>query len=159
MCDGIILQGGTDIYNYDLDAIKYIDKNNIPVLGICLGMQSLAVSKKGELDFIDNHKRGDITIAHNVNIDKFSKLYSIIKKEKIEVNSRHKEVVKNPGKYKVVGYDDENNIEALEDPNKDFCIGVQWHPEDLFFLNKETKYLFNAFIKSCFKYHNSKNIF
>ena len=38
-------------------------------------------------------------------------------------------------------------IEGIEDPKKNFCIGVQWHPE--FFINKGDKKLIKYFIKSC----------
>ena len=43
MCDGFILQGGTDYYDIDLAITKYLYQNNIPTLGICLGMQRMAM--------------------------------------------------------------------------------------------------------------------
>lgn len=42
MCNGIVMPGGCKIYYYDKFIAKYAIENDIPVLGICLGMQILA---------------------------------------------------------------------------------------------------------------------
>jgi len=147
LCDGIIFQGGDDFEKYDLDSLKYIYNINKPVLGICLGMQLMGVLFDGQLINIDNHKK-KLSYAHNVIINKNSILYNIYKTNNIKVNSRHKQIIKNT-KLKVAGISQDGYIEAIEDSNKKFFIGVQWHPENMVSYNKEQNNLFKYFIKQC----------
>jgi|LSQX01.2.fsa_nt_gb gamma-glutamyl-gamma-aminobutyrate hydrolase PuuD len=154
LCDGFILQGGTDYYQYDIEAIKYICKKNIPLLGICLGMQSLGVAFGGTLDFIIDHNKGELEYAHLITIDKRSKLYKIIGTEKIAVNSRHNEVLTNPGSLKIVGTADDK-IEAIANESALFMLGVQWHPEDLL-CDKNSKKIFDAFFNACQTYNKKR---
>ena len=82
---------------------------------------------------------------HDVIIDKDSKLYSMIKKEKFVVNSIHKCKIDNPGVYSIKGFANDNIIELLELNGKGFNIGVQWHPE--FITDKEEEnQIFKEFI-------------
>ena len=142
LCSGIILQGGSDYYDIDIIITKYLHKNNIPTLGICLGMQTMAMAFNGNMGDINNHK-SDKLYVHNVDINKDSKLYDILKKDKIIVNSRHKSYIINTD-LKVSGQ--ANIIEAIEDNAKDFFIGVQWHPETL--MDENSILLFNNFFSS-----------
>ena len=145
LCDGIIFQGGDDFEEYDLSALKYIYEIDKPVLGICLGMQLMGVLFGGELIDIDNHKK-KLYYAHNVTINKNSILYNMFKTNNIKVNSRHKSVIKNT-KLKVVGISNDGYIEAIEDSNKKFFIGVQWHPENMISYDDKQNNLFKYFIK------------
>ena len=142
LCSGIILQGGSDNYDIDIIITKYLHKNNIPTLGICLGMQTMAMAFNGNMGDINNHK-SDKLYVHSVDINKDSKLYDILKKDKIIVNSRHKSYIINTD-LKVSGQ--ANIIEAIEDNAKDFFIGVQWHPETL--MDENSILLFNNFFSS-----------
>ncbi len=142
LCSGIILQGGSDYYDIDIIITKYLHKNNIPTLGICLGMQTMAMAFNGNMGDINNHK-SDKLYVHSVDINKNSKLYDILKKDKIIVNSRHKSYIINTD-LKVSGQT--NIIEAIEDNAKDFFIGVQWHPETL--MDENSILLFNNFFSS-----------
>ena len=142
LCSGIILQGGSDYYDIDIIMTKYLHKNNIPTLGICLGMQTMAMAFNGNMGDINNHK-SDKLYVHSVDINKNSKLYDILKKDKIMVNSRHKSYIINTD-LKVSGQ--ANIIEAIEDNAKDFFIGVQWHPETL--MDENSILLFNNFFSS-----------
>ena len=142
LCSGIILQGGSDYYDIDIIMTKYLHKNNIPTLGICLGMQTMAMAFNGNMGDINNHK-SDKLYVHSVDINKNSKLYDILKKDKIIVNSRHKSYIINTD-LKVSGQ--ANIIEAIEDNAKDFFIGVQWHPETL--MDENSILLFNNFFSS-----------
>ncbi len=130
MCDGVILQGGTDYYDYDIKTVQYLYQNNIPTLGICLGMQTMGCTYGGKLGKIvsDNHHQL-MDYVHPVSIQKNSKLYSILQKETIIVNSRHHEQLLCTDLPVVATCD--GVIEAVEDSNKKFFIGVQWHPESI----------------------------
>lgn len=130
LCDGVILQGGKDFYDYDIKAVQYLHENNIPTLGICLGMQTMACAFDGILTRMDNDCHYQlIDYVHSVSIEPNSKLYSILQKETIIVNSRHHDEVLNTNLYVVAKSG--NVIEAVEDPNKKFFIGVEWHPESI----------------------------
>ena len=142
--DGLILQGGDDIDNDNLNIIKIVKAKDIPLLGICLGMQEMAYYDKGILYDIVNHN-GDI--FHMININKNSLLYKILKKEKINVNSRHKSAVMNT-KLDISSYSDDFIIESIEDNSKKFYLGVQWHPESIY-NDINMKKIFDYFINIC----------
>ena len=126
-CQAVICQGGDNFYDYDLKVIKYCYDNDIPLLGICLGMQTIGYLFNGKLQKIKSHNNGTY---HDIYIDKNSKLYKILKKDKLSVNSRHSEALIKTD-LKVVAYSKDNIIEAIEDKDKKFFIGVQWHPETM----------------------------
>lgn len=150
MCDGIILQGGDDFYKYDEECLKYIYEKDIPTLGICLGMQLMGSMFGGNLENITKHKYNYKKYVHKVYIDKKSKLYDIFKNEVINVNSRHISVLDNTD-LDVVGLTEDNVIEAIEDKNKKFFIGVQWHPESMYSYDILECNLFDYFIEVCRK--------
>ena len=143
ICDGIILPGGDDIYPLELEVVKYLYKLDKPLLGICLGMQTMGVAINGKFGHLNTleHKSKD-KYVHSVDLYKDSLLYSIIGKKKIMVNSRHKDYVVSTDLN--VGAVCNDIIEEVEDKTKKCFIGVQWHPEDLEDENSEK--LFNFFI-------------
>lgn len=150
ICDGVILQGGDDFYNYDLEIVKYLYEKDIPTLGICLGMQLMGSIFGGNLEKVTKHKYKDKKYVHKVYVDKKSKIYDILKNEVINVNSRHISVLTNTT-LDVVGLSNDNVIEAIEDKNKKFFIGVQWHPESMYSYDILECNLFDYFIDVCRK--------
>lgn len=140
-CDGVILPGGDDILDKDIQIIDYLYKKDIPTLGICLGMQEMAVYKKGSLDVLNEAKH--YNNVHNVTIYPNSILFEILKKNKITVNSIHNSIVAKTD-LSVGAISEDNIIEAIEDKSKIFFLGVQWHPERMEV--EETTLLFNYFI-------------
>ncbi len=138
LCDGFLLPGGSNIYQYDYNILEYAIKNNKPILGICLGMQVMATYKGNNLVLSYNHNH----VNHEINILKDSTLYKIFNKEKLIVNSRHKEQVKDGGLYKVIAKSNEGVIEGIEFEGNVLNLGVQWHPEDL-----DEQILFDYFIE------------
>lgn len=152
--NGIILQGG-DIFNEkELDIVRYAYENNIPFLGICLGMQIMGIATCGHEIKIKNHMKPKMDKAHEVYIKKDTKIYKILKKNKITVNSRHNYQIKNTT-LSISGYSNDNIIEIIEDKNKNFFIGIQWHPESL--NNIDTKKIFNYFIEKASEYDPKRN--
>ncbi|MBQ6840753.1 MAG: gamma-glutamyl-gamma-aminobutyrate hydrolase family protein [Bacilli bacterium] len=143
-CDGIILPGGDDIYSIETELCKYLYENDIPTFGICLGMQTMACAIEGNLGSVGNlnHKSQE-TYVHDVTLKKDSIIHKIMNKDVINVNSRHKDCVVST-KLNISAYSSEGIIEAIEDPNKKFFIGVQWHPENL--KDEYSNKLFNYFI-------------
>jgi Predicted glutamine amidotransferases len=111
----------------------------------------------GEPKIID-HNIDSEKYVHEVNIDKNSKLHEIVKKDKIKVNSRHKCMVINT-ELKVSATSPDEVVEAVEEPKKDFFIGVQWHPEDMISYDKVSKKIFEYFIEKCREkcYENGEN--
>lgn len=152
-CDGILMTGGFRFNKYDLFITEYAVENDIPLLGICLGMQIMSNYKREKVwnekneSFI-NHMQEE-GLAHNVTLDKESFLYSIVEKEKFMVTSRHNYHI-TPNKYfKVSSVSDDNYIESIEMKDKKFMIGVQWHPEDMD--DDTSKKLFEKYIEVCKK--------
>lgn len=138
ICDGFVIPGGSTESYLDKYIIEYATKNNIPILGICLGMQEM--SSFLDLEEVPNHNKSN-RYVHKVNIDKNSLLYKIFKKD-IYVNSRHNYKIKNLNGYKVVSRC-LDVIEAIEKEDNTFNVGIQWHPEDI-----DNEELFNYFINS-----------
>ena len=95
--------------------------------------------------YIDNHKDKK-DYSHYVNIKKNTLLYKIIGKTKIQVNSAHKECLEYTD-LTVSAYS--NCIEAIEDTNKKFFIGLQWHPEKMIEYDKLERKIFDYFFKLC----------
>ena len=162
ICDGLIITGSpNDIppyyynekpiegKNYDIDefkldkaAIKLFSDANKPILGICGGLQSINVYFGGSLNQkIENHDLRDR--LHEVSITKDTFLSTIYKK-RVNVNSYHKQSVKNVAdQFIVSARSDDGTIEAIEKGN---IIAVQWHPEkmnDILFFEKFIKTFFS----------------
>ncbi len=128
-----------------LDAALHAD---LPVLGVCRGMQLLAVAAGGSLyqhlPEVCGHERhqpapgryGD----HPVTVVEGSTLHAILGPAP-HVNSYHHQAVADPGTLTVTARAGDGVIEAVEDPARRFVLGVQWHPEELADLR-----LFEAFV-------------
>lgn len=150
ICNGFIIPGGDDITDCDLLAIKKIIDKDLPLLGICLGMQEIAYLNNGSICDILNHKNNEL---HEIIIKRDSLLYKILKCEKTLVNSRHKSAV-SATKLTVSAVSYDNVIEAVEDNTKKFLLGVEWHPENMYDKDLNARKLFDYFIKICNDYND-----
>ena len=147
--DGILLTGGDKVGRLDYFLIKYAIDNNLKLLGICQGMQSMALyGSEDSLVEIGNMSHNKYkNYCHNVKLSN-SKLKDILNKEVVEVNSYHKQKVLNSYYFKVVGMSDDGIIEAVESNNNIFQIGLQWHPEKMIDYDNNSKLIFDYFINS-----------
>ena len=167
--DGIVLSGGADIdpdylreealdcvsVNPRRDAqelllVRLAVDRQIPILGICRGIQILAAALGGKLyqDIRTQHDRESIehsqTIArglpsHNVQLEKDSLLYQLFKKETLAVNSFHHQAVKEvPQGFRVTAVAPDGIIEGMESTAFRPILGVQWHPECFLLENDRT---------------------
>ena len=126
-------------------------ERDIPVLGVCGGMQALAVAAGGSLfqdiatelsGTIEHEQPTDpATPWHEVRLSK-GRLYDIFGPV-VKVNSTHHQSVDNSGSFTVTGIAPDGVIEAIERPDLRFCVGVQWHPELL------SHPIYEAMIQSC----------
>ena len=116
----------------------------IPILGICRGIQTLAMALGGKVkqDITDiatlNHSQKEErnVPTHNVIIEKdsiLSQLYKLTDKNAtLKVNSFHHQAVCDCGdKFRVVAKSEDGIVEAIESREFKSIIGVQWHPESL----------------------------
>lgn len=153
LCDGIILPGGDMMFEYDRIICDYCLKNDIPILGICMGMQVMCTYdravKLNKIKTNINHMELKKDYVHDVIISENSKLFDIIKEKKIKVNSRHSFTIADKGSTVVSANSPDGVIEAVEIPDKRFAIGVQWHPELNFATDIASKRIFETFISAC----------
>ncbi len=125
-------------------------KNNIPVFGICGGMQFINVYFGGSLyqdiqsllpDAL-NHEKG---VEHSVNIVNGTNLKKIIRRIRLKVNSYHHQAIKKVSKDLIISAtSDDDIVEAIESEDGN-VIAVQWHPE--LEKNQASARLFEDFIK------------
>jgi len=160
LCDGIILQGGSTSEVYEPFIAKYCYENNIPCLGICAGQNNIVRALGGSKKSIINpekHLKLNDKYVHDVEIiDLNSKFYKIINKRKFRVNSRHKNVINEHPFLNLVGICEDGYNEVLESKEKDFYIGVRFHPESLYKTDENMNNIFKEFINCCKKNKQEK---
>ena len=150
LCDGILMPGGDRIYFYDKYVCKVANEKHLPLFGICMGMQVMCNYNNENInEKVEGHKEPKGNYLHDVNIDRNSKLFDILQKESITVNSLHGYKVPNAGEYQATAFCDSNIIEAIEKKDEVFNLGVQWHPEIHFDENDQK--LFKNFVDACRK--------
>ena len=154
--DALVISGGADVdpdrYNSDAHpetARPRLDRDGwelalldaaagtqIPVLGICRGMQVMAVHAGGGLDQhvpdVVGHER------HNPGADQYgttavkvlsgSRLAGLVG-EGVAVSCHHHQSVHDHPGFTAVAWADDGLLEAIEDPSHPFRVAIQWHPE------------------------------
>jgi putative glutamine amidotransferase len=154
--DGLVISGGSDVdpgrygaephprsvgWRPDRDAwelalLAAADAAGLPTLGVCRGMQLLAVSVGGELqqhvpDLVghDDHSPGlDTYGTTRVAVAPGSQLHRLVGDE-VEVSCHHHQSVGSHPGLTASAWAADGTVEAIEDPGSRFRIGVQWHPE------------------------------
>lgn len=130
-CDAIIKPGALRIYNHERFIHSYTVEKNIPYLGICAGMQVMS-SYNGE---IKNEKNDELGInhyqpgySHYVEVLPDTLLSTIVDSH-FKVYSRHNYHIASPGVNRISAIACDGIIEAIENSDCNYNIGVQWHPE------------------------------
>lgn len=147
---------------FEVPLSKAAVERAVPVLAICRGVQVLNVAAGGTLvQDIPSAVRSDLEhsidvpkdqIAHEVQITAGTQLARALGPgtplDTCSVNSRHHQSVGKvaPG-FLVSAVSPDGVIEAIERPNAQFCVGVQWHPEN-FWRTGEFNGLFDAFVEA-----------
>lgn len=180
--DGILFTGGTDIdpkyYNenpkyglqaidikrdkHELDLISYVlEKTELPILGICRGLQLLTVATGGKLyQDIRLEKKGSLNHSvpnlskhqksHYVSITEGSLLNKIFNQTELSINSFHHQAIKVLGKgFSATMTAPDGIIEGIEREGDRFICAVQWHPEVLVESESVNLNLFKTFIDNC----------
>jgi putative glutamine amidotransferase len=155
--DGLVLIGGADVdaAHYGAQAHETADtprierdawelalyrgarERGLPVLGICRGLQLMAIAHGGTLvqhlpdldgTAVHRDRPGDF-VDHDARVEPGTRLAALMGAGAMRVNSSHHQAVDDPGDLVVSARAEDGSIEALEDPSTAFCLGVQWHPE------------------------------
>ncbi|MFB6126354.1 MAG: GMP synthase subunit A [Halolamina sp.] len=121
--DGVVLSGGPDIDRVGR-APEYLDLD-VPVLGICLGMQLIAAELGGRVGGGDYGGYADVTVDV---ADADDPLVGSLAPETRVWASHADEVKELPAGFELTAASDVCGVEAMSDTDRDL-YGVQWHPE------------------------------
>lgn len=163
LLDGLVLSGGGDLHpesygavhdgtssgvslaadRWEIALVQAARQRRMPILGICRGMQIMAVALGGRLSQhisgVEGHPDMDqmgseeiLAYRHAVTFTPACTLAAVYGQTEIQVNTIHHQAVTEAGDFKIVGYDGSGEvIEALEAGDGWPALGVQWHPEKL----------------------------
>jgi putative glutamine amidotransferase len=175
--DGVCLSGGPDVdpraygedqhpelgpTEPDLDLAELVvarnaDTRRLPILAICRGAQVLNIARGGtlhqhvpELGDSIGHRQPNPgeEPTHTVRIEPESKLAEVLGSDRVDVNSFHHQAVAHLGEgLRAVAWAEDGLVEGIEDPERAFVIGVQWHAETLDHF-PEGAALFRRFVES-----------
>jgi putative glutamine amidotransferase len=182
--DALLLTGGVDVDptlyqgdasqtaaanrnrdEFEIRLIRAAVERNMPILGICRGIQILNVAHDGTLRDLrqdpacaERHGIGlDSFAAHDVDIVEQTKLAGILGAGAYPVNSFHGQAVDRVGTSLVVcATADDGVIEAVERPDRTFVIGIQWHPEITSLTDEAGLALYRALVREADAYRVSR---
>ena len=179
--DGILFSGGVDIAparyheephtklgrtseeldEFELMLAQRALQEDMPLLGVCRGMQLLNVALGGTLyqDLVTeyagsfDHCHQDKprnTIIHDVFVEAGSRMETALGTRRVNVNSLHHQAVKQPGKgVLITGRAEDGVAELMEVPSHRFVLAAQCHPEEIYMKESAFANLFSAFVAAC----------
>lgn len=177
LLDGLLLPGGADIEprrygavlreDCNLNVVPELDEvelalarwaiaDDLPVLGICRGIQVLNVACGGTLwqdlkvegAARESHDRDPRdSLVHGLDVESDSLLARTLGKTQIQVNSLHHQAIRDlGGALRAVAHSSDGLIEGVELPGHRFVLGIQCHPEELSKKEAWATSLFNALV-------------
>ncbi len=183
MMDGLFIMGGGDAHpkrygesihtecleevdedrdRIELELIRLACEKQIPILGVCRGLQIINTYFGGTLyqdiptEFPSTvlHKSDDVTerkkLVHMIHIEPSSQLDRILGQREFMVNSLHHQGIKTIASGLLQSaHAPDGLIEGIELPSYPFCLGVQWHPEELD--DAPSRKLFHEFIEAAMR--------
>jgi putative glutamine amidotransferase len=179
--DGLLLPGGIDLHpgrygeaahplseeadpeldEFEMNLAFLALQMDLPILGICRGMQLINVALGGSLyqdvsnqypDCIaHSHRNLERThLAHHITIEPGSRMEKVLGTQEVMVNSLHHQAVKDPGKgVCITGRAVDGIPELLEVPGYRFVMAAQGHPEEIYTREPAFARLFSAFVQAC----------
>jgi putative glutamine amidotransferase len=154
--DGLVISGGADIdpsaygaephertanWRPDRDAweaalLTAAEARGIPVLGVCRGMQLMAVHAGGVLDqhtpdlvgHEEHSPGGDVYGAVKGTTEPGSRVAGLLG-DTLEVSCHHHQSVRTHPGFEATAWAADGTLEAMEATGDRFCLAVQWHPE------------------------------
>lgn len=178
--DGLLLPGGIDVHpsrygeevhpltedadlaqdEFEITLATWALKQDIPVLGICRGMQLLNIMLGGTLiqdidlmypdNVVHSHRDWPRThLAHEISVEPGSRMETILGANEVRVNSLHHQAIKEPGKgVRITGRAPDGIPELLEVSGYRFVLAAQGHPEEIYTIVPAFQRLFAAFVEA-----------
>ncbi|MHC4940583.1 MAG: gamma-glutamyl-gamma-aminobutyrate hydrolase family protein [Planctomycetota bacterium] len=125
---------------FEIAIAREAHERGMPLFGICRGVQLFNIALGGDIyqdigsqtESVIQHtqRRLDDGPWHEISIEEGSRLHAVVEATSLRVNSFHHQACRRPGRgLSVCATSADGLPEAIEDPGRDFYLGVQWHPE------------------------------
>jgi len=179
--DGLLLPGGIDVHpqrygeavhqlteeadlqldEFEMNLASWALQEDIPVLGVCRGMQLINIVLGGSLyqdisaqypnSIQHSHRNLPRThLSHRIMVEPGSRMEKILGRQEVWVNSLHHQAIKTPGKgVWISGQADDGVAELIEVPGYRFVMAAQSHPEEIYTIEPAFARLFSAFVQAC----------
>ncbi len=184
LCDGFLFTGGHDVDpllygqqptsqcgesnnlrdSLETEVFNYAISRDIPILGICRGIQIINALCGGTLyqDLSTEYDPSCRNIhqmsppydqpCHCVSVVENSPLNLLTQSDTLEVNSYHHQAIKEIApNLTAMAYSEDGLIEAVYMPSQRFIWAVQWHPEFNFYTSPSSRLIVKSFIEACGK--------
>ncbi len=150
----------TERDGYEIALVRAAVERGLPLLAICRGIQVMNVALGGTLlqhvpdragtEVCHRAERASAPPpTHEVRVQPASRLATAMQSELVRVNSYHHQAVDQPGhEVQVVAWAPDDIVEGIELPDHPFALGVQWHPERIFWHDRTQFALFRALVRA-----------
>lgn len=144
----------------ETELLKQGLERNMPILGICRGIQFLNVYLGGTLyqdlvkqrpSNVEHHQKPPYDIPiHDIDILEDGSLFQLLNTKKLSVNSYHHQAIKRKADpLKTMAVSGDGIVEAVEMTDKKFVWALQWHPEFSHKTDVNSRKIFEEFVKKC----------